>query len=666
MGTGASSSSPGRKDQAETGLEKTPSNLQVLLIAVLSLLATTLSPMAATSGVQPARVSAKAPDQAREEARRAALRNSEERLRRAAAHAGMPSTMYASTPDPAVPDHPFPINQSVRREPVAAPAVPKSHLAGADAAPAASAKEANVQQVWLFLGSSEESGREGFLRVVNHSAQAGEVRIEAVDDDGTAAGPVTLSIGASQAIHLNSEDLEGGNAGKGLPTGIGPGQGDWRLSLSSALDIEALSYVRTKDGFVTTMHDAAPTMDDGSLRVAFLNPGSNYRQESRLRLVNPGAETATIRIVGTDDAGQPGTEAVTAEVPAGQSRTFTAAELESGEAPGLSGELGDGTGKWQLRVESERETVAMSLLAPPTGHLANLSAPPPEAEAGGARTVPLFLSASDPSGREGFLRVVNRSDTAGTVRIEAFDESDFAYDPVTLSLDPGQTRHFNSDDLENGNAGKGLSGSTGAGRGDWRLELTRRAGHPGAGLHPHQGRVRDLHARPGPRRGGRPAAPGGLPQPRQQPPPSQQAALGEPGRRRMPRQTIEGIDDAGQSPGTTVRVRVPAGKAVSLGAKALEEGGEGFEGALGDGRGKWRLWVTSDQPLLVASLLDTPTEFGHVANLLPRRRAGARPGRPGPTPRRRRSARWPPRWCSRSASTATSRAARPATRGWCS
>ena len=62
-----------------------------------------------------------------------------------------------------------------------------------------------------------------------------------------------------------------------------------------------------------------------------------------------------------------------------------------------------------------------------------------------------------------------------------------------------------------------------------------------------------------------------------------------------------------------MRVRVPAGGAVSLGSKELEDGGDGFEGALGDGKGKWRLWVTSDEPLLVASLLDTPT--GHLANL---------------------------------------------------
>ena len=52
---------------------------------------------------------------------------------------------------------------------------------------------------------------------------------------------------------------------------------------------------------------------------------------------------------------------------------------------------------------------------------------------------------------------------------------------------------------------------------------------------------------------------------------------------------------------------------MSLESAELEAGGDGFEGELSDGTGKWRLWVTADNPLLVASLLDTPT--GHLANL---------------------------------------------------
>ena len=379
----------------------------------------------------------------------------------------MPNTMYASTPDPAIPVHPFHSPAPARSLPRTAP---RRHAA--TAAPASSAAEgaSEPQRIWLFLGVSEASGREGFLRVVNHSSEAGTVRIEAVDDAGTPAGHADLKIGAMRAIHLNSADLEDGNAGKGLAEGLGPGQGDWRLTLTSALDVEALSYVRTDDGFVTSMHDTLAERD-GALQAAFLNPGSNYRQESLLRLVNPEAEDATVRITGTDDAGQASGE-VTADVPAGEARTYTAAELEDGAAPGLSGALGDGQGKWRLRIESDAGIVAMSLLATPTGHLTNLSAPPPAADEGGKRTVPLFLSAAEPDKRQGFMRVVNRSDQAGIVRIQAFDQSDFAYEPVTLSLAAGQARHFNSTDLETGNTDKGLTGSTGAGRGDWRLELS--------------------------------------------------------------------------------------------------------------------------------------------------------------------------------------------------
>lgn len=496
-------------------------------------------------------------------------------------------------------------------------------LLGTPSASAQTGGETSVRQVWLFLGLSEDSGREGFLRVVNHSAQAGEVRIEAVDDDGTHAEPVTLSMGASQTTHLNSEDLERGNASKGLPTGIGPGQGDWRLTLSSTLDLDALSYVRTDDGFVTSMHDTVPTMNDGSLRVAFLNPGSNYRQESHLRLINPSAEAARVRIIGTDDAGQSGAATVTADVPAGQARTFTAAELESGNVTGLSGALGDGVGKWRLRLESTPDIVAMSLLATPTGHLANLSTLPPRGDPSGAHVVPLFLSESDPSKRQGFLRVVNRSDAAGTVRIEAFDGSDSAYGPVTLTLDADQTRHFNSEDLEKGNASKGLSGGTGAGRGDWRLELTSDLDiEVLAYIRTKDGFVTSMHDLA-------PTADGLL----------HRVAFFNPGSNYRQvshlllqnrgatdaNATIKGIDDAGQSPGTTVQVRVPAGKAVSLGSKTLEEGGDGFDGALGDGKGKWRLRVTSDQPIQALSLLTSPT--GHLTNLstVPefRRRGGA-------------------------------------------
>ena len=186
-----------------------------------------------------------------------------------------------------------------------------------------------TQTLPFFLSASDTLDRQGFVRVINHSAEAGEVRIEAIDDGGESYGPVTLPIDDGEAVHFNSEDLENGNAEKGLSGAVGSGEGAWRLRLSSELDIEVLSYVRTSDGFLTSMHDTAPN-EGGRHRVLFFNPGSNSGQVSRLRLINSGEEAAEVSIAGVDDWGEsPGSE-VTTTIPAGASRTFTAAALESG------------------------------------------------------------------------------------------------------------------------------------------------------------------------------------------------------------------------------------------------------------------------------------------------------------------------------------------------
>ena len=118
--------------------------------------------------------------------------------------------------------------------------------------------------------------------------------------------------------------------------------------------------------------------------MATFNPGSNYRQESILRLLNPGGSDALVSVHGMDDAGLSPGEPVEIRVPAGQALEFTAAELEAGEVTAdspnpeatLEGALGDGTGKWRLAIESDREVVVLSLLRSPTGHLTNLSTAP--------------------------------------------------------------------------------------------------------------------------------------------------------------------------------------------------------------------------------------------------------------------------------------------------
>ena len=538
-----------------------------------------------------------------------------ERLRsaaRAEAHARMPSTMYASTPSPpgSMPSwHPVLVEPETEGSGRPAPAVP--------GLPSPKSGAGGVYRIPLFAAASNPLGRQGFVRIVNRSDRAGEVQIEAVDDSGTSAGPVTLPIGANETKHFNSDDLEDGNAGKGIEEGTGPPEeGNWRLELTSDLDLEVLSYMRTTDdGFLTSLHDLVPRTETGH-RVVTFNPGRNRNQVSWLRLVNPGDEAAEVRIEGLDDKGRSADEAVEVTVPAGASRMLSAAEIESG-GDDFTGALGTGSGKWQLMVSSEEAIEAMSLLSSPTGHLTNLSGVPDNAEPGDddattAHTVPLFPSASDPQGRQGFVRVINRHGQAGQVSIEAWDDAGTYRGPVALSIRANETVHFNSVDLEDGNAEKGLSeGIEAPVMGDWRLRLSSTLDLDVlAYIRTGDGFLTSMHdVVPSTEAGHRVVTfnPGN----------NEKQVSGlrliNPGDAAA-EVTIEGTDDKGASPGSAVVLSLAGGASRTLTARELESGeGEGLSGGLGDGAGKWRLVVTSDEPVQAMSLLSTPT--GHLTNL---------------------------------------------------
>ena len=473
--------------------------------------------------------------------------------------------------------------------------------------------DAGAQGQVLVFEPVSNHDRQGFVRVINHSDKAGEVFVEAIDDAGMRRGPVPLEIGANEVRHFNSDDLEGGNAVKGLPEGVGPpGEGIWRLVLASELDIEVLSYARTSDGFVTSLHDTAP-VTAGLHQAVFLNPGGNVHQVSRLRLVNWGEEDARVTITGTDDKGGRSSE-VQVDVWAGTAREWTAAELESGT--GTNGTLGDGEGKWRLAISSDRPVVALSLIESPTGNLTNLSTlPRTPGVAAGSLAVPLFPSASDAAGRQGFVRVANLSSSSAEVRVEAFDATDREYEVVTVAVDVDQVASFNSDDLEQGNTDKGLTGSTGAGDGDWWLELLSDGDAEidvGSYIRTMDGFLTAMHDLvPEVKKGEYRVA---FFNPAENV--NQVSVLWLVNRGEADaRVTIVGVDDDATSPGSEVRTTVPAGSSRRLSSTELETGQSGAieSGALGDGVGKWRLKVVSDEPLMVMSLLENPT--GHLTNL---------------------------------------------------
>lgn len=217
-----------------------------------------------------------------------------------------------------------------------------------------------------YFPSASDPDLQGFVRVINHEEAPGAVTIRATDDAGTPRDPITLEIGAKETVHFNSDDLELGNGTKGLSTGVGAGTGDWRLDIASDLEIQALAYIRARDGFLTAMMDTVPRIGHRH-RVPTFNPGSNADQVSRLRLVNVGNEPVDVGVTGIDDAGHESTAEVT--VPAGAAMTVTAEDLESAG-------LGDGKGKWQLVLTADGPLTVMNLMATPVGHVTNLSVSP--------------------------------------------------------------------------------------------------------------------------------------------------------------------------------------------------------------------------------------------------------------------------------------------------
>ena len=471
-----------------------------------------------------------------------------------------------------------------------------------------------------FLPAARDPDRQGFVRLVNKMPPSPAdpfqfpVVAHAVDDAGDSR---TAYVWPLQSAHFNADDLERGNVDKGI-FGMGAGAGAWRLELYPELRVEVSAYMRTKDGFLTSMNALAPRTANG-YRIAFFNPGSNTNQVSILRLANPGFRPANVTIRGVDDAGAASPGAVEVVLAAGEARMLTAQQLERGE--GVEGALGDGKGKWRLDVTTDAPLHAMSLLESPTRHLTNLSGMPGNATVltdGRTRhQVPLFPGADDADGRQGFARVVNHSDSAAAIRIEAIDDGGTRRGPTTLTVPAGATTHFNSGDLEVGNADKGLPSGIGGGTGDWRLELTtvadidvlayiRKTG---------DGFVTSMHD----------TVPG---EKRQDGSYGYEVAIFNPAsntdqvsRLRVinngsaaAQLTIRGVDDAGVASDeeTTVRFGLAGREARTITSRQLESG-NGLAGALGDGTGKWRLLVVSDRPIQLMNLLASP--LGHLSNL---------------------------------------------------
>ena len=477
-----------------------------------------------------------------------------------------------------------------------------------------------VADTWHLplLPAAGNPAREGVVRIVNHSATSGDISITAIDDLGGYFGPVTLSLDARAAIQFSAADLERGSTARGFASGVGDGEGDWRLLFESDLDIEPLVYVETPAGFIDSLHDVvAPRAFHH--RVALAAPDKSRGDAGgTLRLVNPAPVSTDVLVLGLNDNGALASGHVELSIPAGASRSLSAAELENGTSD-VVGSLADGDGdgdrdgdrdgNWRLLIFADTDIAVMTLMDSPSGPLANLSAADFGAGPRQGSEVMLFPSAAEPS-RTGELRITSQWGS-GEVLVRALDEAGKEFGPVTLTLEEKQTVSLDSRELQAGNAAKGLPIGLGDGEGDWRLfiesdvevDIFAYVRSPEAVLTT----IGSLAAASDRRhhvplffRGSEARRESLL---RLINPDDSPAEV-----------RIQAWDDAGEAaPNGTISLTLAGGTTRTLGALEMEAGADDLAGSLGRGDGDWRLMVEANADIRVMSLVESAE--GHTTNL---------------------------------------------------
>ena len=328
---------------------------------------------------------------------------------------------------------------------------------------------AGDRMLW-FGNPASNVNRVTFLRIVSFSDESGTVTITGIDDAGVDGGSVSFTLAPNASRQLTVQELENGTAG--LTGQLADGTGKWRFRVSSDLNIEALSLIRTADGFLSNLSGEVEATGDDRV-IYFANPASNVAQQTFIRIVNNSDATDTVTISGIDDNGNIAPMgSVTFTLGAQQAKQLTIQELENGTNPDLMGMLGDGEGRWRLTISAPAlDLRVQSLIRTESGFLTNLSRT--IAEDAGVHRVWFFNPASNVN-KVSSVRLVNNTNTQGSVTISGIDD---AGNPgpngdMTFNIMADGAMTITAVDLEDGNSELGLVNPIGNGTGKWRLTIT--------------------------------------------------------------------------------------------------------------------------------------------------------------------------------------------------
>lgn len=473
----------------------------------------------------------------------------------------------------------------------------------------------------LFVNPADNPNQQTFLRFINPNPVANVVTIVGHDDSGAVGfnGQMTLALPAQTTMQLNATDLELGNAAKGLSGRLGDGVGKWQLKLNSPEAITVMSLIRTPDGFLTSVSEAAPRSAAGKHSLVTANPFSNQVQQGFIRVVNPSAESGMVFVSAIDDAGvsAPGGE-LEFELGPFESLNFNSVDYTLGNlSKGLVGALGEGVGAWHFTVRSTLNVGVMGLIRTPDGFVTNLShSAPRDAMDASADRMMFTVNRGDNQTQQSMLRLVNNQAAEAVVVLSGIDDSGTrGRDTVYVTLPPNTATEVLPSDLEQSNPGAGVFsnfGGFGPGVGHWQVTVSEQ----------EESNVdaQSLMLVPG---GFLTNLSGTVPQSSQY---QAKVWIVNPGSNTDQRSVlrivnrsdsagavlIEAIDDAGvDAPGSSVVLALAPRAAIELTAQDLEQGNvdKGMVGALGDGAGKWRMTLSADVPINAQSQLTTPSGF---------------------------------------------------------
>ena len=175
-----------------------------------------------------------------------------------------------------------------------------------------------------LLSPASHAPQIGVVRIVNRSKREGTVTIHAIDDAGMRIGPGEVELDPWEAIQFDSDDVE---------AVTGPGEGYWRLELSTTLDIRSQAFIHAPDGTLAPVHDVVPL--DGETdnyhwyHVKKFFP-ARHEQQSWLRLINPTADALDVMLLAVTDQGVELPDRVHLTLEPHEARWVSAAQLEEG------------------------------------------------------------------------------------------------------------------------------------------------------------------------------------------------------------------------------------------------------------------------------------------------------------------------------------------------